>query len=96
MTVGKTSSIRIDMVSKISFQAIDLILSCSIFFQRFLVEMMPFIDVERIAVWGKGQGGHLALRVMAEDLYNPITCGMAISPISKRDIYGEWKIIYFN
>jgi len=43
-----------DRLCNKEIKVIDLNLSCSIL-SRFLVEMMQFIDIERIGVWGKGK-----------------------------------------
>ncbi len=49
---------------------------------RKIVEANPFIDTDKIAIWGWSYGGFNTLSVLANDPYGIFKCGMAVAPIS--------------
>jgi len=53
---------------------------------------LNYIDSGRVAVWGQGHGGHLALRVMTEDKDKAISCSVAVAPIAKYQDYGGFLL----
>ena len=67
------------------FNLIKILLSLLHFSQ--LVEDRPYIDQERIAIWGWSYGGYTAVSVLATE-EETFSCGISVAPITNWLYYG--------
>ena len=56
-----------------------------------LVENMPYIDRERVAVSGVSYGGYMAGMILASRQENHFKCGVAVSPVVDWRFYGGFE-----
>ena len=50
----------------------------------------PYIDSNRVALWGEGYGGWLVGHILADDKEEVVKCGVAASPITQWRLYNSF------
>ena len=55
---------------------------------------MPFIEKNKIGIWGWSYGGYVTLMALALDYFDAVfQCGIAVSPVTNWMLYGKCLII---
>lgn len=56
---------------------------------KLLAAKYPFIDSERIAIWGWSYGGYAAAMALARDTENILKCAASVAPVTDWAYYGK-------
>lgn len=63
------------------YEPIDQIAAAKVWAER------PYVDSERIAIWGWSYGGFLTLKTLETDIENVFSYGVAVAPVTKWKLY---------
>lgn len=62
-------------------------------FRRFraLRDTLPYIDADRIGIWGWSYGGFATAWVLVQDIENVFKFGLSVAPVTDFALYGKYK-----
>ncbi|XP_012158257.1 venom dipeptidyl peptidase 4 [Ceratitis capitata] len=53
-----------------------------IFVAKYLQTLYPFIDAERVGIWGWSYGGYMTIKTLEYDANNVFQCGVSVAPVT--------------
>lgn len=56
---------------------------------RKLPDTLPYIDREKVAIWGWSYGGYAAGMALAKDTEGVFKCAASVAPVTDWTYYGE-------
>ncbi|XP_067621227.1 venom dipeptidyl peptidase 4 [Eurosta solidaginis] len=60
----------------------DLEAQDQIYVTKYLLNLYPYIDNERVAIWGWSFGGYMTLKTLEYDTKNVFQCGVSVAPVT--------------
>ncbi|KAI9719132.1 MAG: hypothetical protein M1828_006314 [Chrysothrix sp. TS-e1954] len=70
------------------YEALDQIETAKIWAQK------PYVDSNRMAIWGWSYGGYLTLKTLEQDAGQTFKYGMAVAPVTDWVFYGKTQVTY--
>ncbi|XP_021949323.2 venom dipeptidyl peptidase 4 [Folsomia candida] len=58
---------------------------------EYILKALPFVNPEKVAIWGWSYGGFVTSMVMGKDLKNIFKCGISVAPVTN---WGFYDTIY--
>jgi dipeptidyl-peptidase-4 len=56
---------------------------------RYLTQLYPFLDRNRVAMWGWSYGGYASAMALAKDDANSLKCAISVAPVTNWRYYGQ-------